>query len=155
MSLKIPAGTQSGKVFRLRSKGVITVREPHKGDLFARAVVETPVNLTDEQLEQVAPTLEKSFTSTQAILQKYGVDPDSRNNGKKLGLKKARQLKQELEVVRFNTLAELDDVLTDQQLLEYQKIQAEHKEELKQRVFDRRQANQGSQRRGKAVRSIN
>ncbi len=49
VSLKIPAGTQSGKVFRLRGKGVITVREPHKGDLFVRASVETPVNLTDEQ----------------------------------------------------------------------------------------------------------
>ncbi len=49
VSLKIPGGTQSGKVFRLRGKGVTTVREPHKGDLFVRVVVETPVNLTDEQ----------------------------------------------------------------------------------------------------------
>ena len=49
VSLKVPAGTQSGKVFRLRGKGVTTVREPHKGDLFVRVVVETPVNLTDEQ----------------------------------------------------------------------------------------------------------
>ncbi len=49
VSLKIPNGTQSGKVFRLRGKGVTTVREPHKGDLFVRVVVETPVNLTDEQ----------------------------------------------------------------------------------------------------------
>ena len=49
VSLKIPSGTQSGKVFRLRGKGVTTVREPHQGDLFVRVVVETPVNLTDEQ----------------------------------------------------------------------------------------------------------
>lgn len=49
VSLKIPGGSQSGKVFRLRGKGVTTVREPHKGDLFVRAVVETPINLTDEQ----------------------------------------------------------------------------------------------------------
>ncbi len=49
VSLKIPAGTQSGKVFRLRGKGVITVRDRHKGDLFAKVSVETPVNLTDEQ----------------------------------------------------------------------------------------------------------
>jgi molecular chaperone DnaJ len=51
VSLKIPAGTQSGKVFRLRGKGVITVRNPHTGDLFARVSVETPVNLTDEQAD--------------------------------------------------------------------------------------------------------
>lgn len=49
VSLKIPAGTQSGKNFRLRGKGVITVRDRRQGDLFARVAVETPVNLTAEQ----------------------------------------------------------------------------------------------------------
>lgn len=49
VSLKIPAGTQSGKVFRLRGKGVTTVRDPRVGDLFARVVVETPVNLSNAQ----------------------------------------------------------------------------------------------------------
>jgi molecular chaperone DnaJ len=49
VSLKIPDGTQSGKVFRLRGKGVTTVRDSRKGDLFARVAVETPVNLTSEQ----------------------------------------------------------------------------------------------------------
>ena len=47
--LKIPAETQSGKVFRLRGKGVTTVRGHGIGDLFARVAVETPINLTDEQ----------------------------------------------------------------------------------------------------------
>jgi molecular chaperone DnaJ len=51
VSLKIPAGTQSGKVFRLRGKGVTTVRDPREGDLFATVAVETPVNLTTEQKE--------------------------------------------------------------------------------------------------------
>ncbi len=49
VSLKVPAGTQSGKVFRLRGKGVITVRDPRKGVRFATLSVETPVNLTDVQ----------------------------------------------------------------------------------------------------------
>ncbi len=47
--LKIPAGTQSGKVFRLRGKGVTTVRDPRLGDLFAEIAVEIPINLTAEQ----------------------------------------------------------------------------------------------------------
>ncbi len=51
VSLKIPAGTQSGKVFRLRGKGVTTVRDARVGDLFAQVAVETPVNLTAEQRE--------------------------------------------------------------------------------------------------------
>lgn len=49
VSLKIPPGTQSGKVFRLRGKGVTTVRDRRIGDLFARVAVETPVNLTSDQ----------------------------------------------------------------------------------------------------------
>jgi molecular chaperone DnaJ len=49
VSLKVPAGTQSSKVFRLRGKGVVTVRDARKGDLFAKVLVETPVNLTSEQ----------------------------------------------------------------------------------------------------------
>jgi molecular chaperone DnaJ len=49
VSLKVPGGTQSGRVFRLRGKGVRTVRDPRTGDLFATVVVETPVNLSDEQ----------------------------------------------------------------------------------------------------------
>jgi len=49
VSLKVPAGTQSGKTFRLRGKGVVTVRDPRTGDLFAKVLVETPVNLTSEQ----------------------------------------------------------------------------------------------------------
>ncbi len=51
VSLKVPPGTQSGKVFRLRGKGVTTVRDARQGDLFAKVAVETPVNLTAEQKE--------------------------------------------------------------------------------------------------------
>jgi molecular chaperone DnaJ len=49
VTLKIPGETQSGKVFRLRGKGVKPVRGREPGDLFCRAEVETPVNLTAEQ----------------------------------------------------------------------------------------------------------
>jgi molecular chaperone DnaJ len=49
VALKIPAETQSGRVFRLRGKGVSSVRASGVGDLFCRVQVETPVNLTEEQ----------------------------------------------------------------------------------------------------------
>ncbi len=44
--IKIPAETQSGKVFRLRGKGIRGVRSSTQGDLLCHVVVETPVNLT-------------------------------------------------------------------------------------------------------------
>ena len=49
VKLKIPVATQSGKLFRLRGKGVRSVRSSSKGDLICRTVVETPINLTKEQ----------------------------------------------------------------------------------------------------------
>lgn len=51
VSLKIPEGTQTGKLFRLRGKGVKPVRTSMVGDLLCRIVVETPVNLTSRQRE--------------------------------------------------------------------------------------------------------
>jgi molecular chaperone DnaJ len=51
VTLKIPGETQTGKVFRLRGKGVKPVRGGATGDLLCRIEVETPVNLTREQKE--------------------------------------------------------------------------------------------------------
>ena len=49
VKLKIPAETQSGKLFRLRGKGVDPVRGGPVGDLLCRVILETPVNLSVEQ----------------------------------------------------------------------------------------------------------
>ena len=51
--LKIPAETQSGSLFRLRGKGVRSVRDSGIGDLFCRVQVETPVSLTSEQKDKL------------------------------------------------------------------------------------------------------
>ncbi|HAU83319.1 molecular chaperone DnaJ [Burkholderiales bacterium] len=49
--IKVPAETQTGKVFRLRGKGIKGVRSNGYGDLMCHVVVETPVNLTSKQKE--------------------------------------------------------------------------------------------------------
>ena len=49
--IKIPAETQTGKVFRLRGKGIKGVRSQTHGDLMCHVVVETPVSLTERQKE--------------------------------------------------------------------------------------------------------
>ncbi|PID42987.1 MAG: molecular chaperone DnaJ [Proteobacteria bacterium] len=51
LKLKIPPETQTGKLFRLRGKGVVPVRGGAPGDLLCRVNVETPVNLTKKQKE--------------------------------------------------------------------------------------------------------
>lgn len=49
--ISIPAGTQTGRQFRLRDKGMSVLRSPHRGNLYVHAVIETPMNLTAEQKE--------------------------------------------------------------------------------------------------------
>ncbi|WP_240126145.1 molecular chaperone DnaJ [Thermomonas alba] len=65
VELRIPAETQTGRVFRLRGQGVKSVRSRHPGDLYCRVVVETPVNLTAEQRE-LLEKFEATFTGENA-----------------------------------------------------------------------------------------
>ena len=48
-TLKIPAGTQTGKGFRLKEKGVMDLQRYRKGDLLVRIVVEIPIKLSEEE----------------------------------------------------------------------------------------------------------
>ena len=68
--LDIPAGTQSGQVFRIRGRGVPRLEGRGRGDLLVQAVVETPTGLSDDEIdllhqlaelrgEEVAPTTRK------------------------------------------------------------------------------------------------
>lgn len=59
VKLKVPPETQTGKLFRLRNKGVTPVRGGPRGDLMCRVVIETPVDLTAKQKE-----LLKEFQAT-------------------------------------------------------------------------------------------
>ena len=66
LSLKIPAETQTGKAFRLRGKGIKSVRSQSKGDLICRVTVEVPVLLNSEQrslLEAFQASLSQSQKS--------------------------------------------------------------------------------------------
>jgi molecular chaperone DnaJ len=53
VKLKIPGETQTGKLFRLRGKGITPVRGGGVGDLLCRVVVETPVSLSERQKQML------------------------------------------------------------------------------------------------------
>jgi len=68
VTLKIPAETQTGKVFRLKGKGVKAVREREVGDLLCRVAIETPVHLNSDQkdlLRAFAGTMKTGHHSPQ------------------------------------------------------------------------------------------
>ena len=61
-SIDIPEGTQGGKTFRLRGKGIKGVRSSYPGDLYCHVVVETPVKLSEHQrklLKELDESLKK------------------------------------------------------------------------------------------------
>jgi molecular chaperone DnaJ len=58
--LKIPAGTQTGTVFRLKGKGIPHLHRWGKGDQLVRVIVRTPTNLTQRQKELISE-LEKEL----------------------------------------------------------------------------------------------
>lgn len=66
IKIKIPSETQSGKLFRIRNKGVNSIRTYQTGDLLCRVMVETPVNLNNQQkklLQQLANSLNENNTA--------------------------------------------------------------------------------------------
>ncbi|MDC8783701.1 molecular chaperone DnaJ [Roseateles koreensis] len=58
--IELPEGTQHGKTFRLRGKGIKGVRSSYPGDLYCHISVETPVKLTEHQ-RKLMKELDKSF----------------------------------------------------------------------------------------------
>lgn len=57
--LKIPAGTQPGKVLRLRGKGLPQMNSSTKGDLLVNVMVYVPENLTDEEKSSIESLKDK------------------------------------------------------------------------------------------------
>jgi molecular chaperone DnaJ len=60
----VPEGTQSGKQFRIRGRGMPVLRSKESGDLYVQAVVETPQKLTRRQRELLEEFEQGSSTET-------------------------------------------------------------------------------------------
>ena len=63
--VKVPSGTQSGRRFRIASKGMPVLRSRQTGDMYVQVVVETPQNLTRRQKELLMEFEEGSSKETQ------------------------------------------------------------------------------------------
>lgn len=63
--VKVPAGTQSGRRFRIASKGMPVLRSRQMGDMYVQVVAETPQNLTRKQQELLAEFEKLSSGATQ------------------------------------------------------------------------------------------
>jgi molecular chaperone DnaJ len=72
-ALKIPAGTQTGKAFTIKGKGVQRLHSGGRGDLIVRATVETPTDLTEEQrdlMKRLAESFGTPVSEDKSLLKK-------------------------------------------------------------------------------------
>ena len=93
------------------------------------------LDLTDEQAERVAPVLQSGFESQRSVLKKYGIDIESGEPpAQKLGFRKARAMGQELQTVRASTAEALEDILTKEQMREYETMQDERRNKMRERI---------------------
>ena len=69
--VKIPAGTQNGKQFRLKGKGMPMMRNKNFGDLYIQAVTEVPVSLTKEQKRLLEEFKKLEDTKTNPIIRDF------------------------------------------------------------------------------------
>jgi hypothetical protein len=73
--IELPEGTQHGKTFRLRGKGIKGIRSSYPGDLYCHVTVETPVKLTEHQrklLKELDESLRKA--GDKALAQRQELD---------------------------------------------------------------------------------
>ncbi|HRQ60951.1 MAG TPA: molecular chaperone DnaJ, partial [Alphaproteobacteria bacterium] len=68
--VKIPPGSQTGQQFRLRGKGMSTLKSDVRGDMFIEIFVETPVNL-DKKQQDLLRQLDKDFTQDEKAGKKH------------------------------------------------------------------------------------
>ncbi|MEI6092519.1 MAG: molecular chaperone DnaJ [bacterium] len=71
VKMKVPAGTQSGKLFRLSGKGVYRLGTHYRGDQLVHIVVETPTKLSKEQIELLKKFDSLSSSASTPIYSKY------------------------------------------------------------------------------------
>ena len=84
VKIKVAEGTQSGKLLRVRGKGVTPVRTTMKGDLICRIMVETPVNLTREQ-KDLLKQFQETLDSNDGDKDKQDQSPHKKSFFEKLG----------------------------------------------------------------------
>ena len=106
----------------------LSPREAHLGEVKARLA------LTEEQAAQVKPILEEHFKTQMAILDKHGIDIGSRDGRRRLGFRKRRALRKDLDSTMTETVARLANVLSAAQLAEFENVQAELRKQLRKEL---------------------
>ncbi len=97
--------------------------------------IQKRLDLSEAQRAELEPILRRNFEKRAEILKRYGV---SKDNTGRLGFRKARALKSDLDEARAANDAEVARILDERQMAEYRKIQEEAREAFRKRMRERR-----------------
>ena len=98
---------------------------------------EERLQLTDEQTETVRPILEEATRQRQAVLEKHGVDLEGTEKADRPGRRTLRRMRNDLQEVNKETQRELEDVLTSEQMKQWEALQEERRAEMREQLLDK------------------
>ncbi len=110
--------------------------EPDVSQLEARLQeTKSRLGLTEEQMAQLKPIFADHFDAQMAILDKYGLNAENRDN--RPDAQTLRALRQELDENKTNTSKRLSGILSKTQLAEFEKIQKEYRDLIRKKLRSR------------------
>ena len=96
------------------------------------------LNLSEEQVEQITPVLERAGERARDVFAKHGLSADNREAAGNLTFRQKRALGKDMKEVRAQTLSEIEPILSDEQLAEFKKMQEERRAQLREQIQARR-----------------
>ena len=92
------------------------------------------LGLTEEQMAQLKPILADQFDAQMAVMDKHGIALGDSGDRGRLGLRKLRALRRDLDKISDNTSKRLSGILSKAQLAEFEKIQKEQREQMREKL---------------------
>lgn len=129
-------------ILTLLVMGFVSSASVHAQDHFEQLeerIAETKqrLNLTPEQEEQLTPIIEQSFEDRLALFDKHGIERQTEGDKKRPSFKKLRSLRKDMKALNKETRTQVAEVLDDEQLKEWDKIQEENRAALRERARSR------------------
>ena len=95
--------------------------------------LQTRLGLTDEQLEEMRPVIAKNFEKTLQAFDEAGLEQGG-GGASSLGRRDRIRLGRQIRDIQEETVKKMREILTDEQMDEYEEIQEERREELRARM---------------------
>ena len=102
------------------------------------SLIKDRLNLTEEQSEKFEPIILYQWEKRMAVMKKHGISRESNLSKKKIGFRQLREIKKDMDKINKEIEKKLIKVLSNDQLVEYKKIQEENRIEMRARLKENR-----------------